>query len=407
LSQILKIEQLVYGGSGLTRTEDGKVVLIPFVLPGERVEVGEVITKGKYFTADPLKVIEANAERINAPCPYYGVCGGCHYQHTAYSHQLDLKKTIVEEQIFRLGGLQQIKVRETVSSEQQFSYRNHVQFHLDPNGRIGFQKSLSHEVIHIEKCLLLEEPLNNLLGSLSFDSEAGLERVALRDDSIGTPLLLLTGKSLNPPEFEVDFPLNVVYRSPAGEMLLSGETFNTFEISGKSFQVSAGSFFQTNRTIAAQMVRHLLNEINFAEKPFILDLFCGVGFFSAYMAGNVARLVGIESSEDACSDFAVNLDPFDNVELYQGTVEQVLPSLEIQPDIAIIDPPRAGMAPAAMKALLKCRPGQIAYISCDPSTFARDLKQMAAAGYQIDSVTPFDMFPQTYHIEAIAILRNT
>jgi 23S rRNA (uracil1939-C5)-methyltransferase len=406
LTQNLKIEQLVYGGSGLAHTEEGKVVLIPFVLPDEIVEVNEILAKRDHFIGQPIKILEESSERINAPCPYYGVCGGCHYQHIAYRHQLVIKNSIVREQIRRLGGVQQIDINATVGSENQFLYRNHVQFHLDPDGRIGFQKSFSHEVVPIEKCLLLDEQLNSLLESFSFDPNAGLERIALRVDDQGTPLLLLTGNLLNPPEFEVDFPINVIYRSQAGDLVLSGDIYNTFELDGKSFQVSAGSFFQTNRNIAGQMVGHLLNEINLEKKPFILDLFCGVGFFSAFMAEKAGRLLGIELSEDACADFAVNLDSFDNVELYQGNVERILPALKIQPDVAIIDPPRAGLAPDAMKALLKCLPDQIAYISCDPSTLARDLKHLVAAGYQVDSITPFDMFPQTYHIETIAILKK-
>jgi 23S rRNA (uracil1939-C5)-methyltransferase len=407
LNQTLKIEQLVYGGSGLARMDDGKVVLIPFVLPEEIIEIGEISTKGNHFVAEVTKVIQASSERIVPPCPYFGVCGGCQYQHIAYSHQIELKREILKEQLCRLGGLKEIYVDEMTPSEQQFSFRNHVQFHLDADGKPGFQKALSHEVIPVDKCLLVEEPINTLLSTLVFDSEAGLDRVAIRDDGIGVPLVYLSGRSPNPPEFEVDFPLNVIYRSQVGNLVLSGDTYNTFEVCGKPFQVSAGSFFQTNRGITEKMVDHILTNLDFSGNPFILDLFCGVGFFSAFVADKASKLVGIESSEDACSDFAINLDAFDNIELYQGNVEQILPALDIHPDIAIIDPPRAGLVPAAMKALIKCNPTQIAYVSCDPSTLARDLKLLVAAGYKIKSVVPFDMFPQTYHIETIVIMTNS
>jgi 23S rRNA (uracil1939-C5)-methyltransferase len=406
LSQYLKIENLVYGGSGLARTDDGKVVFIPFVLPGETVEVKEIVNRGNRISAITTKIVEPGKLRIEAPCKYFGICGGCHYQHIAYRHQLEIKKAILQEQIQRLGGLFKPEIGDIIGSNNEYTYRNHVQFHLDPEGRIGFQKESSHDVVAIEKCLLLEDSLNELLKSLTFDPDAGLTRVSIRDDGMGDPLLLISGNSSNPPEFEVDFPLNVVYRSQAGDLVLSGDSFNTFEIAGKSFQVSAGSFFQTNNQVAGKMIEHLIQKIDMKNNPFVLDLFCGVGFFSAFFAEKAGRLVGIESSEDTCSDFAINLDAFENIELYQGTVEQVLPFMDIKPDIAIIDPPRAGIAPAAMKGLLQCQPGQIAYISCDPSTLARDLKQLVAADYRIDSITPFDMFPQTYHIETIAILKK-
>ncbi len=308
------------------------------------------------------------------------------------------------EQLKRLGDFSNPPVENTIGFPRPFGYRNHVQFHLDGLGRPGFQKALSHEVIPIENCLILESPLNELLKTLSFDTDAGLKRVAIRDDGLGIPLLFMSGEQINPPEFEVDFPLNVVYRGPAGDMVLSGEGFNTFEILGKEFQVSAGSFFQTNRDIAAEMVKLILEKTHLEKKFTVLDCYCGVGFFSAFMAEKTSRLIGIESSEDACTDFVVNLDQYDQVELYQGNVEVVLPELDIHPDIAVIDPPRAGMAPAAIKALIKSCPAQIVYISCDPSTQARDLKTLKNAGYNLASITPLDMFPQTYHIETISFL---
>ena len=252
----------------------------------------------------------------------------------------------------------------------------------------------------------MEEPINQLLKTIQFEPEAGIERVSVRDDGEGTPLLFLTGSSNNPPEFEVDFPLNVVYRSQAGDIVLSGGGSNQFSIRGKEFQVSAGSFFQTNNEIAEKMAEVVEQLAEITSSSLVLDCYCGVGFFSKFLAEKAERLIGIESSEDACNDFAVNLDEFDNVELYQGTAEVILPHLDIKPDLVVVDPPRAGIAPSAMKALMKSRPNQIIYVSCDPSTLARDLKILTASGYAIDSITPVDMFPQTYHIESITNLKR-
>ncbi len=248
--------------------------------------------------------------------------------------------------------------------------------------------------------------LNLLIGKLVFEPESGIERVAFRDDGIGTPLLFLTGESMNPPDFEVDFPLNVVYRGPAGEMMLSGISYNQFDLLSKTFQVSARSFFQNNRLVVKKMVQLLLEEIP-NENHSIIDCYCGVGFFSAFLAERAEHLIGIESCESACNDFAINLDPYDHVELFQGNAEDVLPELDIHTDLMVIDPPRAGIFPKALNAIIKMRPLRIVYISCDPATLARDLKTILQNGYHLEKLIPIDMFPQTYHIESMAFLKST
>ena len=402
----IKIRQMVYKGNGLANLEDGSIVFIPFTLPGETVTVESLYDRNGVRTAFPEKIVTTSSDRVTPECPYYGLCGGCQYQHINYPAQIEIKRAILVEQLERVGSLKNISVNPVVSSSRQFAYRNHVQFHLDPDGKPGFQKALSHDVIAIDKCLIVEEPINQLLKTIQFEPEAGIERVSVRDDGEGTPLLFLTGSSNNPPEFEVDFPLNVVYRSQAGDIVLSGGGSNQFSIRGKEFQVSAGSFFQTNNEIAEKMAEVVEQLAEITSSSLVLDCYCGVGFFSKFLAEKAERLIGIESSEDACNDFAVNLDEFDNVELYQGTAEVILPHLDIKPDLVVVDPPRAGIAPSAMKALMKSRPNQIIYVSCDPSTLARDLKILTASGYAIDSITPVDMFPQTYHIESITNLKR-
>jgi 23S rRNA (uracil1939-C5)-methyltransferase len=402
----VKIDKLVNKGDGLARIEDGKVIFIPYSIPGEIVKIGEIHDNKGVFSAAAEEIETASPHRIQPECPYFGECGGCQYQHIHYARQLEIKREILIEQLERIGGFTGVQVNNSVASARQFAYRNHVQFHLDPNGKPGFQRTLSHDVVAVEKCLIAEDTVNALLKTLNFDPESGIERVAIRDDGQGIPLVFLTGSTNNPPEFEVDFPLNVVFRSPAGDIPLSGETFNQFTIWGKEFQVSAGSFFQTNVDVAEKMAQIVCELAGTAKRSTIVDCYCGVGFFSRFLMERAGRLVGIESSEDACNDFAVNLDEFDNVELYQGNVEAVLPELDILLDLVVVDPPRAGIAPAGLKALLKSKPDQIIYVSCDPSTLARDLKSIVGAGYSIESITPIDMFPQTYHIESITNLRR-
>jgi len=205
----------------------------------------------------------------------------------------------------------------------------------------------------------------------------------------------------------LDLPYSVVHLSPAGAMVMAGSGFTFIEVNGRDFQVSAGSFFQVNTGVAGRMVDTILEWLPTGQISFLLDLFCGVGLFSAFCAPRVKKLVGVEFSEPACQDFATNLDEFDPIELYQGAAEEVLPKLEMQPQVVIVDPPRAGLDEQVIQALLGMTPDQIIYVSCDPTTLARDLRKFVDAGYILQKIQPFDLFPQTYHMECIVSLNNS
>ena len=211
----------------------------------------------------------------------------------------------------------------------------------------------------------------------------------------------------SPPEFSVDFPISVVYSNGDDSTVLSGEEFVVMTVSGRSFKVSIDSFFQTNIPQAEAMVAKVLQLAGELHEKVVLDAYCGVGLFSAFMAKEAAQLIGIELSDSACDDYATNLDEFDNVSLYMGAVEEVLPSLEIHPDVVVIDPPRAGLDKRVITAIVTARPQKVIYVSCDPATLARDVKRFSQQGYNLVSVTPFDQFPQTHHIETISLFSFT
>ena len=175
--------------------------------------------------------------------------------------------------------------------------------------------------------------------------------------------------------------------------------------SSNDFVVSAASFFQVNSSQAGNMVNYLLQTLPLGPSTVLLDVYCGVGLFSAFMAPRVKTCIGIELASTACRDFVTNLDEFENVSLYEGAAEEVLPGLELKADVVIVDPPRAGLDVRALDALAASRPGVLAYVSCDPATLARDAKRLMKAGYQLESVQPFDLFPQTFHVETISIFK--
>ncbi len=393
---------LVYGGEAMGRLPDGRAVFVPFALPGEVVRLRLREEKRGFCRAELLQVIKPSPQRITPRCAHFTVCGGCHYQHLPYPDQLRAKEAIVREQLTRISGLQDPPVAPIRPSPEEWNYRNALQFHLTPEGKIGYQKSGSHQVVPITECHLPEALLDSLWRQLDFEPGSGLARIELRQGDNDEALLELEGSEPNPPEFSVDFPISAVYHGPAGELVLSGVDYVLVEVLGFPFQVSAGSFFQVNTPQAEAMLKHVLELVQVSRQSTVLDLYCGVGLFSAFLAPLAGRVVGVESAASACEDFAANLDSFDNVELYEGLVEEILPYLDIKPDVVLADPPRAGIAPPALDAMIAMQPPTIIYVSCDPSTLARDTRRLLKAGYHLDQVTPFDLFPQTYHIEAIA-----
>jgi 23S rRNA (uracil1939-C5)-methyltransferase len=288
------------------------------------------------------------------------------------------------------------------------NYRNHVQFHLTADGQLGYYAGRTKDVFPLQECHLPEVVINEVWPRLELDFIPGLEEVALRTGSDEDLQVILTNSTTEVPRFEVeDLTVSAVHISPGGTLVLAGSDRVYFEILGREFQVTAGAFFQVNTDSAARMVTHILETLPrfypLSDSTTLMDVYCGVGLFSAFLAPHVGRLIGIESSPTACADFEVNLDEFDNVELYEATAEEVLPLLADHPEVILVDPPRSGIDRYAMDALIEMAPAVIVYVSCDPSTLARDGGKLLRGGYRLEQVTPFDLFPHTYHIESISL----
>lgn len=398
-----------YGGESLGRLPDGRAVFTPFAIPGEKIRIRLVEEKRGHARAELLEVLEPVADRIKPVCPHFQACGGCHYQHMTYPAQLAAKTGILKDQLSRLGGLKKVELTPIITSPLQTHYRNHVQFHLTPEGKPGYHRSDHAGIIPIRECYLPEPTLNELWPRLSFEPGQEIERVALRCGVDEDIQIILESSDITPPDFLIeDLPISAVHLGPAGPFVLAGSNTIFFQVLDKIFQVSAGSFFQVNTTMAGFMVKHLLDVIPqfqpLGPQTTLLDVYSGVGLFSAFFADKVGRIIAIESSPSAAEDYVVNLDAYDSIELYEATAEAVLPSLDVKPDIVLVDPPRSGIDRRALDALVQLNPPLIVYISCDPATLARDVKRLLTAGYQLAQATPFDMFPQTYHIETVALL---
>ena len=372
---------LVYGGEALGRLPDGRAVFVPFVIPGETVRVSIREEKRSHARAVLLDILQPSPQRLVPPCPHFTHCGGCHYQHIPYPEQLAAKTEILREQLQRIGGLSQVPLQPIVPSPNPFNYRNYIQFHLDPQGKLGFQAARSNQVIPITQCHLPEAPLTEIWPLLDIEPVPGLERLSLRLGANEEIQLILESSQPQPIHFSVEeLPISAVHLSPGGTSVLAGSETLFMDILDQSFQVSAGSFFQVNTLLAEAMVRHILEILPLQPGMTLLDLYCGVGLFSLFLAPKVSWLVGVEVSASACRDFAANLDAFDHVELYEAPVEEVLKQINFHPDLILVDPPRAGLGNAVLDGLLAQQAPWLAYISCDPSTLARDARRLTARG---------------------------
>lgn len=417
----VQLEKLTYGGDALGRLPDGRAVFVPFGLPGERVRIRLTEQKQNFARGELLEILGPSPDRIAPKCkhfvsplPYSGegsgvrACGGCHYQNLPYEKQLTAKTEILRDQLMRIGKIENPPVSPMVASPSAWNYRNHVQFHLTEDGKIGFVNAAGNTVIPISECHLPASSINSLWPQLEFDADLDISRVSLRAGVDDDLMLLLESDSPETPELQIEADISVVHLFDEHPVIIAGADHHFLRVLDRDFKVSAASFFQVNTAMAEKMVEHLLATLPISTNDTLLDLYCGVGLFSAFFAPRLKRLIGIESSESACEDFAVNLDQFDNVELYEGAAEEILPALVSRNSIStcIVDPPRAGLDRRALDALLELKPRVLAYVSCDPSTLARDAKRLIQGGYRLRQVTPFDLFPQTYHIESLSIFEK-
>ena len=402
----LDLEKLTYGGDAMGRLADGRAVFVPFALPGERVRIRLTEDRRKFARGEVVEILEPSPHRVIPRCKHFGVCGGCHHQNLPYQEQLRAKTEILRDQLKRIGKIENPPVQAMVASPSAWNYRNHVQFHLTEEGKLGYRRAKEPTLFAIEECHLPEGSINSFWPQLAFEGGTDIDRVSLRLGEIEDLMLVLESDSPGAPQLEIEAEISVVHLFEGNPMVIAGSDHLVFPVLGRDFRVSAASFFQVNTAMAEKMVQHLMANLPMARTSTVLDLYCGAGLFSAFLAPQCGRVIGIESSPAACEDYSFNLDEFDNVELYEGLAEDVIPYLEAKPDIVLVDPPRAGLETRVVDGILTLDPHLITYVSCDPSTLARDAARLIRGGYRLNDVTPFDLFPQTYHIESISLFER-
>lgn len=402
----LKLDAMAHGGEAIGHHE-GRAVFVPYAIPGERVRVELVEDRGRYARARLLDVLEPSPSRVAPPCPYFGseACGGCQWQHIDYAVQARLKGLVVLDQFRRVGKFEAPPILEPLPDATGWEYRNHALFRTNAEGRLGFLSACSHDVYPVDDCLILHPMLNDLLHSLDM-AYPELEWMELRaGTATGDLMVVLQALEEESPSLEVDFPLSIVQiRHDDAIAPLIGLDYILEAVHEREFRISATSFYQVNTAQAAQLVEVVMEALEPRGYQKVLDAYCGVGLFTAFVSEEAGHVTGIEVHPAAVADARHNLAGADNVTILEGTVEALLPTIEHKLDAVVVDPPRTGLELPAIDALAAHGPARIVYVSCDPATLARDARRLVKHGYTLEWVQPVDLFPQTYHIENVALL---
>ncbi|MBN1921466.1 MAG: 23S rRNA (uracil(1939)-C(5))-methyltransferase RlmD [Anaerolineae bacterium] len=400
----LNVTAMAHGGDAIGKHQ-GRTVFVPFAIPGERLRVELVEERKHFIRARLLEVLEPSPVRVTPPCPYFGRCGGCHFQHIAYEAQVQIKGLVVLDQFQRVGKFENPLVFEPLPDVSGWEYRNHARFHITAEGHPGFLAADSQEIIPIKDCPIMHPLLGQLYTSLDL-MLPDVEQMELRvGTATGDLMLLLQTYDEEPPSLEVDFPLSIVQVChDTLPVPLIGLDYITEIVHGREFRISATSFYQVNSAQAERLVEIVLGALELQGHERVLDAYCGVGLFTAFLAEEAAEVVGIELNAASVADAVFNLADAPNVTLIEGQVEDVLPDWEQAFDAVVLDPPRTGLDPVMLDAMLRVSPERIVYVSCDPATLARDARRLVDAGYVLEWVQPVDLFPQTFHIENVALL---
>ncbi len=407
----LELTSIAHGGSAIGRHE-GRAIFVPYGIPGERVQVRILQDKGRFAVAEIVEVLEEAPYRVEPLCPYFGQggCGGCQFQAIDYAKQLEFKQQIVTDQIVRLGGITNALVHPTIPSPTPYHYRSHATFHVTHNGKLGFVSTNHRSILPIEECLLLAPTLEAAFEDALDDHFTPGARIRFQAGTASPPIDFAMGGITDDvaeplPEQPNRHNPRQNKQRPAPRPQLQADFdagYVEYNLLDRTFRCSSGSFFQVNLPQAAKLVELVLERLNLHGNEHVLDLYSGVGLFTAFIAASAAHVSGVESFAPAVDDAVHNLNDYTNIDLYVDKIEAALPEILVAVDAAVVDPPRAGMDAAALDALVAKQPQQIVYVSCDPATLARDAKRLVAAGYKLRDVQPVDMFPQTSHIECVA-----
>jgi len=400
----VSIDKLDHFGNGLVKVEN-QYVFVKNALPSEKVKIEIAKVKKKFLNARMIEVITPSIDRVLVPCPYYEFCGGCQMMHQSYFKQLEFKKKKVVELFQKFAGIRNLEV-EKIYSGRQFAYRNKVTFHGE-NQSIGLYQEKSNDLVEIESCLLVEDGLNQIYYRvkeyLKENSNIKITDLTIRKTSLNEYMMILNGNLNLKPflEYLDELLVTSVYYN---QKHVYGKEYITEEIFGFSFRIYPDAFFQVNYEMMKKLYQLVIDYYQDKNYQTVLDLYCGTGTIGILVSSYVKEVIGVEVVHDSILAASQNqeMNQLSNITFLEGKVEEHISKFQ-NIDSIILDPPRSGLDSMTRKTILKMAPQSIVYISCDPATLARDLKELLE-DYMIEKVSLVDMFPNTYHVESVCIM---
>ncbi len=381
------IVKIIPNGLGLGFAEK-LTLFVPLSIPGDRLRVELAQLKGRTAFARILEIVDASADRVDPGCRYFGECGGCDFQQMSYRAQMDAKIGIIRDCLKRIARIEEEIEISAVPCPEPYGYRIRTQVHADAKKRkIGFFRRQSHDVIEAEECPILTPELDRTISELrrSFDWTASFEDIA-----------------------NVEASASNGDASIYGENVFERVSDLSFSASGHDYAFNSRTFFQANRYMVEPLIDAAVGD---SEGGLALDLYCGIGLFTLPLARRFASVIGVESASESC-DFAkrnASAAGISNIIFENERVRHFLTDVASdlgKPDLVVVDPPRSGLKKSSLKKIISLEPAAVTYVSCNPSTLARDLRMLLDAGYAIERFTAIDLFPQTHHIEAVVRLRR-
>jgi len=450
----LSIDKVAYGGQGIARL-NGLVIFVRGAIPGDRITARVVKKRKDYAEAIMTKLLEPSSDRIQAPCSYSGYCGGCQWQHLKYERQLEYKKEHIKESMARIGSIPEVLVHDVIPSEKRYGYRNKMEFsfsdrrwllpheYQDQQGEkeefgLGLHvPGTFYKVIDVEACLLQHDGGNEILQEVKrYVRDCGIPVYGLKSHEGFWRFLTLRYSTAfdewmvniitSEEKRDVVEPLaedlcgrvnniktvinNINTRKAAiavgeREVIFSGEGFIQDRIGPFRFHISANSFFQTNSLGAEKLYSKVVDYAELKGSEIVFDLYSGTGTIPIFLSSRVESVMGMEITESAILDANRNckINGVGNCQFVLGDIRETLSTMRIKPDVLVIDPPRAGMHKDVLAGVMELAPERVVYVSCNPATMARDMGEMIRE-YEVVEIQPVDMFPNTYHIEAVAKL---
>ena len=385
---VVKIEKLDHFGRGIAKVNN-MPIFVENSLIGEEVKV--IVTKEKknYLEGIVSKYLKVSPLRVESKCPYYDKCGGCDLLHLSYEEQLKYKENKVKEIIKKFSGLDCVN---KIVGSKQFNYRNKIT--LQVNKKIGYFKKKTNDIIPIDKCLLVDDRINEIINELKQVDVSKVKKIVIRVTNLES-MVVFYGDIIKKINLNVD---TIV----VNDKIIKGNGYIKEEINGLNFIISPTSFFQVNNI---GMINIYNKVFEYVDGGNVLDLYCGTGTISMYVSKKANKVLGIELNKEAVKDALINkkINNIANVDFISGDVGNILSKNNFKADTVIVDPPRAGLDNNSINNIIKIKPNKIIYVSCDPVTLARDLNILKEY-YDILEITPFDMFSNTYHVECVCLL---